>query len=111
MIRNKGFRQSLRKSGSSKKEVAVVGLEELRLVSLWIEMRMGDERSKWCKEGTNLTRLQSCCCYCATNFEVENEDERESACQVVREESQMVISESEKKTDANRVARVARGVA
>ncbi len=41
-------------------------------------MRTGDERSK-CNEGTNLPDASSELLLFTTNFEVENEDERESA--------------------------------
>ena len=83
LTQNKEFRQSRRKSGSSMKEEEEEGLEVLRLVSLWIGMRTGDERVM-CKEVTNLTRLPSC--YTSKDdelgFEVEKVDERECACRV-----------------------------
>lgn len=77
LTRNKGFRQSQKKSGSSKKGEEEEGLEVLRLVSLWIGMRMGDERAG-CKEETNLTRLPSCW---MSKDDIEDE-ERECACRV-----------------------------
>jgi hypothetical protein len=77
LTQNKVFHQSRMKSGSRRKEEGEEGLEVLQVESLWIGMRMGDERGV-SKEETNLTRLRRGCML--LNYGVENEDERECAC-------------------------------